>query len=105
VRGDPNRGIRIPGASPDSPRRVDPNSGQYSHGASAPSGRGKELEVASSRSSRDREEDRSRRLHRGDGSFVGELAPKRQKTTESGSRVAPGLHAAAPSPAAATGEA
>jgi hypothetical protein len=27
VRGDPNRGIRIPGASPDSPRSVDPSSG------------------------------------------------------------------------------
>jgi hypothetical protein len=84
VRGDPNRGIRIPGASPDSPRRADPSPGQSSHGAPAPSGRGKEPEAASSRSSQDREEDRSRRLRRGDGSFVGEPAPKRQKTTESG---------------------
>jgi hypothetical protein len=82
VRGDPNRGIWIPGASPDSPRRIDPNSGQSSHGASAPSGRGKEPEVANSRSSRDREEDRSWRLHRGDRSFVGEPDPKHQKTTE-----------------------
>jgi hypothetical protein len=52
VRGDPNRGIWIPGASPDSPRRVNPNSGQSNHGAPAPSGRGKEPEAGSSRSSR-----------------------------------------------------
>jgi hypothetical protein len=83
VRGDPNRGIQIPGASPNSPRHVDPNSDQSSHGAPAPSGRGKEPEVASSRSSEDHEEDRSRRLRRGDGSFVGEPNPKHQKTTES----------------------
>jgi hypothetical protein len=40
-------------------------------------------EAATSRSSRDREEDRSRRLHRGDGSYVGEPAPKCQKTAKS----------------------
>jgi hypothetical protein len=33
-------------------------------------------EAATSRSSRDRKEDRSRRLRRGDGSYVGEPAPK-----------------------------
>jgi hypothetical protein len=61
VRGDPNRGIWIPSASPDSPQRVDPNSGQSIHRAPAPSSRGKEPEAASPRSSRDHEEDRLRR--------------------------------------------
>jgi hypothetical protein len=41
-------------------------------------------ELATSQSSRDHEEDRPRRLCRGDGSFVGEPAPKRQKMAESG---------------------
>jgi hypothetical protein len=76
VRGDFNRGIRIPGTSPDSPRRANPSPGGSSHGAPAPSSKGKESEMASSRSSGDREEDRSRRLRCGDGSFVGEPAPK-----------------------------
>jgi hypothetical protein len=84
VRGDPNRGIQIPGASPDSPRRADPSPGQSSHGAPTPSGREKEPEVASSRSSRDYEKDRSQRLRCGDGSFVGEPAPKRPRKLESG---------------------
>jgi hypothetical protein len=33
VRGDPNRGIQIPSASLDSPRRADPSPGGSSHGA------------------------------------------------------------------------
>jgi hypothetical protein len=51
VRGDPNRGIQIPSASLDSPRHTDPSPGGSSHGAPAPSGKGKEPEAASSRSS------------------------------------------------------
>jgi hypothetical protein len=42
-----------------------------------------EREAATSRSSRDREEAGSRRLRHGDGSYVGEPAPKHQKTAES----------------------
>jgi hypothetical protein len=49
-----------------------------------------EREAATSRSSRDREEAGSRRLCHGDGSYVGEPAPKRQKMAESGGRAAPG---------------
>jgi hypothetical protein len=77
VRGNPNRGIRIPGTSHDSHRRTEPIPGGSSHGGPAPSGKEKEPKTASSRSNWDREEDRSRRLRRGDGSFVGEPAPKR----------------------------
>jgi hypothetical protein len=84
VGGDPNRGIQIPSSSPDSHQRADRSPCECSHGGPAPSWKEKVLEAATSRSSRDREEDRSRRLCRGDGSFVGEPAPKRQKTTESG---------------------
>jgi hypothetical protein len=76
VRGDPNRGIQIPGASPDSPRCTDPSPDGSSHGALTASGKGKEPEAASSRSSQDRKEDRSRRLRRGDRSFMGDPAPK-----------------------------
>jgi hypothetical protein len=82
VRGDPNCGIRIPGTSPDNHQRVDPSPGGSSHGPPAPFSKEKEPEAASSRSSRDREEDRSRRLRRGDGSFMGEPAPKRHRMTE-----------------------
>jgi hypothetical protein len=84
VRADPNREIWMPGTSPDSHQRADPSPGGSSHGSPAPSGKEKESEAANSRSSRDRKEDRSRRLRRGDGSFMGELAPKRQRMTESG---------------------
>jgi hypothetical protein len=90
VRGDPNRGIRIPGTSPDNPRRANPSPGGSSHGAPTPSGKGKEPGATSTRTSRDREEDRSQRLRRDDGSFVRELGPKRQRMSESGGgRVAP----------------
>jgi hypothetical protein len=77
VRGDPNRRIRIPATLPDSDRCAQPNPDGSSHGAHAPSSKEKEPEAASSRSSRDHEEDRSRRLRHGDGSFVGEPGPKR----------------------------
>jgi hypothetical protein len=40
--------------------------------------------AATTRSSQDHEEARSRRLRHGNGTFVGEPAPKRQKTAESG---------------------
>jgi hypothetical protein len=84
VRGDPNRGIRIPGTSPDSHQRADLSPSESSHGGPAPSGKEKVPEAATSQSSWDREEDRSRRLRRGDGSFMGEPAPKLQKMTELG---------------------
>jgi hypothetical protein len=127
VGGDPNRGIRIPGTSPDSQQRTDQSPDGSCHGGPAPAGKGKERsipihkddeeraipirkddeersipirkddeersipthkdnevwEAATSRSSRDRKEDKSRRLRRGDGSFVGELEAKHQKTAES----------------------
>jgi hypothetical protein len=84
VRGDPNRGIRIPGTSPDRHQRADPSPGGCSHGGPAPSGKEKVPDAANSWSSRDCEEDRSRRLHRGNGFFMGESAPKRQRMMESG---------------------
>jgi hypothetical protein len=65
VRGDPNRGIRIPGTSL-SQQHADPSPVWSSHEGSAPSGKEKVPEAASSRSSRDREEDRSRRLRHDD---------------------------------------
>jgi hypothetical protein len=83
-RGDPNRGSQIPDTSPDSHQRADPSPGGSSHGGPAPARKEKVPKAASSRSSRDREEDRSQRLHHGDGSFMVEPAPKRQKMTESG---------------------
>jgi hypothetical protein len=48
VRGDPKRGIRIPGTSPDSHQRADPSPGGSSHGGPAPSGKKKALEAATS---------------------------------------------------------
>jgi hypothetical protein len=91
VRGDPNRGVRILDTLPDSHQRADPSPDGSNRGGPAPSGKEKVPEAATSRSSRDSEEDRSRRLRRGDGSFVGQPAPKRQKITELGGRVTPGL--------------
>jgi hypothetical protein len=84
VGGDPNRGIRIPDTSPDGHQRADRSPGGSYHGGPAPFEKEKVPEVATLRSSRDREKDRLRRLRRGDGSFMGEPAPKHQKTTESG---------------------
>jgi hypothetical protein len=114
--GDPNRGIQIPSTSPDRQQRADQGPSGSCHGGPAPAGKGKgkvpELErrhkhnvgsiptqkydkargAATTRSSREQEEARSRRLRRCDGSFVGEPAPKHQKTAEPGGRVAPKLH-------------
>jgi hypothetical protein len=105
VGGDPNRGIHIPGASPDRQHHTSQGPGGPSHGGSAPArkGKGKEPElerrhkqsvggtasrrddeawgVATARSNQE-EGSRSQRLQRGDDSFMGEPAPKRQKTAE-----------------------
>jgi hypothetical protein len=107
VGGDPNRGIHIPGTSPDRQQRADQGPGGSSHGGPAPAekGKGKEPEperrhkqnvgatptwrhdeargAATIRSSQE-EGSRSWRLQHGDGSFVGEPAPKRQKTAKAG---------------------
>jgi hypothetical protein len=107
VGGDPNRGIQIPGASPDRQQRADQGPGGPSHGGPGPAGKGKEKVpvpehhhkhntgatlnqrddeaqgAATTRSSQE-EGSRSQRLQRGDGSFMGESAPKRQKTAEPG---------------------
>jgi hypothetical protein len=105
VGGDPNHGIHIPGASPPRQQRADQGPGGPSHGDSAPTGKGKGKEMEPERRhkqnvgatptrrddeargattawSSQEEGSRSRRLQRGDKSFVGELAPKRQKTAE-----------------------
>jgi hypothetical protein len=100
VGGDPNRGIHIPGASPDRQQRTSQGPGGSSHGGPAPAGKGKGKEpeperrhkqsvggtparrddeargAATARSSQE-EGSRSRRFQRGDGSYVGEPAPKR----------------------------
>jgi hypothetical protein len=44
VGGDPNRGIRIPGTSPDSQQRADQGPGRSCHGGPALAGKGKEKE-------------------------------------------------------------
>jgi hypothetical protein len=41
VEGDPNRGIQIPGTSPDSQQRADQGPGGYCHEGPAPAGKGK----------------------------------------------------------------
>jgi hypothetical protein len=41
VGGDPNRGIRIPGTSPDRQQHTDQGPGGPSHGGPAPAGKGK----------------------------------------------------------------
>jgi hypothetical protein len=103
--GDPNRGIHIPGASLDRQQHPSQGSGGPSHGGPDPAGKGKGKEpeperrhkqtvgatparrddeargAATTRSSQE-EGSRSWRLQRGDGSFVGEPAPKRQKTAK-----------------------
>jgi hypothetical protein len=103
--GGPNRGIHIPGASPDRQQRTSQGLGGPSHGGPDPTGRGKGKEpeperrhkqsvggttarrddeargAATARSSQE-EGSRSRRLQRGDSSFMGEPAPKCQKTAE-----------------------
>jgi hypothetical protein len=42
LRGDPNRGIHIPGASPDRQKRANQGPGGPSPGGPAPAGKGKE---------------------------------------------------------------
>jgi hypothetical protein len=103
--GDPNRGIRIPGAPPDRQQHASQGPGGPSHEGPAPTGKGKgkapvskphHLEkvdatttqrddgaqgAATVRSSQ-AEGSKTRRLQRGDGSLVGELAPKHQKMAE-----------------------
>jgi hypothetical protein len=98
--GDPNRGLQIPGATPDCQHRTNEGAGEPGPGGPAPSGKGKEKVpvpehrhkdspgaapaqrsdesqgAAPARSSQ-AEGSKSRRLQRGDGSLVGEPAPKR----------------------------
>jgi hypothetical protein len=189
VGGDPNRGIRIPGTSPDSQQRAVHSPGGSCHGGPAPAGTGKgkepelrhkynmrsgpnckddeerailirkddevrsipickddkeraipirkddevssipicrndeeraipihkddevcsfpirrndeEWEAATSPSSQDREEAGSRRLHHSDGSYIGELAPKRQKMRSQEAEQLPVPAIAGATPAAA----
>jgi hypothetical protein len=105
VGGDPNRGIHIPGVSPDCQQRTSQGPGGPSHGGPDPAGRGKgkepELERRHKQSagatparrddetrgaatawSSQEEGSRSRRLQHGDDSYVGEPTPKRQKMAE-----------------------
>jgi hypothetical protein len=101
--GDPNRGLQIPGGTPDRQQHADEGPGGPGPRGPVPSGKGKEkapvpehwqkgnagaapaegrgeaLGPAPARSSQP-EGSKSRRLQRGDGSLVGEPAPKRQKT-------------------------
>jgi hypothetical protein len=79
--GDPNRGLQIPGATPDRQQRADEGPGEPGPRGPAPSRRGKEKAPAPEHRQKDHPEgSKSRRLQRGDGSFVGEPAPKHQRT-------------------------
>jgi hypothetical protein len=101
--GDPNRGLQIPGASPDRQQRPREGAGEPGPRGPAPGGKGKEKAPVPEHRQKDRagaapaqrsdeaqgaaperrsqaEGSKSRRLQRGDGSLVGEPAPKRQKT-------------------------
>jgi hypothetical protein len=103
--GDPNRGIHILGASLDRQQRASQDPGGPSPGGPAPAGKGKykvpvpehrhkdnvgaaptrkdnEAQGAAPAQSSQAEGSKFGRLQRGDGSFVGEPAPKRQKTAE-----------------------
>ncbi|XP_025813114.1 basic proline-rich protein-like [Panicum hallii] len=103
--GDPNHGIHIPGASPDRQQRASQGPGGPCPGGPAPAGKGKDKgpvpkhrhkdDVGAALTWRDDEAQgdapawssqaegsKSRRLQCGDGSFVGEPAPKLQKTAE-----------------------
>jgi hypothetical protein len=97
VGGDPNRGIHIPSASPDRQQRTSQGPGGASHGkekeleperrhkqgvGAAPARRVDEARGAATAPSSQEEGSRSQRLQHGDGSYVGEPAPKRQKTAE-----------------------
>jgi hypothetical protein len=101
--GDPNRGLQIPGATPDRQQRTSEGPGEPRPGGPAPGGKGKEkvpvpehrhkddvgaapaqrsdeAQGAAPARSNQAEGGKSRRLQCGDGSLVGEPAPKRQKT-------------------------
>jgi hypothetical protein len=103
LRGDPNRGLQIPGATPGRQQRPSEGAGEPGPRGPAPSGKGKEKTPAPERRQEESagaapaqrsdeaqgaaperrsqaEGSKSRRLQRGDGSYVGEPAPKRQKT-------------------------
>jgi hypothetical protein len=99
--GDPNRGIHIPGASPDRQQRASQSPGggpaptgkekdkvpvpEHRHkdnAGAAPTQRDDGAQGAALARSSQAEGSKSRRLQRGDGSFVGEPAPKCQKTAE-----------------------
>jgi hypothetical protein len=101
--GDPNRGLQIPGATPDRQQRTSEGPGEPRHGGPAPGGKGKEKVPVPEHQHKDNagaapaqrsdevsgaapvrssqaEGSKSQRLQRGDGSWVGEPAPKCQKT-------------------------
>jgi hypothetical protein len=105
VGGDPNRGIHIPGASPDCQQRTSQGPGGPSHRGPALAGKGKERVPMPEHRHKDNadatptrrddkaqgaaptwdsqaEGSKARRLQRGDGSFMGEPPPRRQKTAE-----------------------
>jgi hypothetical protein len=83
LRGDPNRGIHIPGASPDRQQRANQGPRGPSPGGPGPAGKGKDKVLVPEHRHKDNVEgSKTRRLQRGDGSFVGEPAPKRQKMAE-----------------------
>jgi hypothetical protein len=105
LAGDPNHGIHIPGATPDRQQRTSQGPGGPSPRGLAPTRKGKdkvpvlehrhkdnvgaaparkddETQGAASARRSQAEGSKSRRLQRSDGSFVGEPAPKRQKTVE-----------------------
>jgi hypothetical protein len=107
--GDPKRGLHISGASPDRQQRTSQGPGGPRPGGPAPAGKGKDKvpvpehrhkDNAGAASARRDDEaqgavltrsiqaegSKSRRLQRGDGSFIGEPAPKRQKTVEAEGR-------------------
>jgi hypothetical protein len=100
---DPNCGLQIPGASPDRQQRTSEGAGEPGPRGPAPGRKGKEkvpvpehrhkdsasaapaqrsdeAQGAAPAQSSQAEGSKSRRLQRGDGSLVGEPAPKRQKT-------------------------
>jgi hypothetical protein len=81
--GDPNRGLHIPGATPNRQQRTSQGPGGPSPGGPAPAGNGKEKVPVPEHWHKDHTEgSKSRRLQRGNGSFIGEPAPKCQKTVE-----------------------
>jgi hypothetical protein len=101
--GNPNRGLQIPGATPDRQQRASegpeepgpggpaaagkgkekvlvPDHRHKDNAGAAPAQRGDEAQGAEPAQSSQAEGSKSQRLQRGDGSLVGEPSPKRQKT-------------------------